>query len=128
MRDEEGIAELKKEIAIRANGTTADESRSLIANPRRAREKYAPDFSLVSTAGEKFTVESLRGKVVLLDFWGTWCAPCVRAVPSLRKLHKEHAKDAFPDPRRQLRSGQGRIEVADIHREERNDLAAVSRP
>jgi peroxiredoxin len=95
MRDEEGIAELKKEIAIRANGTTADESRSLIANPRRAREKYAPDFSLVSTAGEKFTVESLRGKVVLLDFWGTWCAPCVRAVPSLRKLQNEHAKDAF---------------------------------
>ncbi len=95
MRDQEGIAELKKEIAIRANGTTADEARSLIANPRRAREKYAPDFSLVTTAGEKFTVESLRGKVVLLDFWGTWCAPCVRAVPSLRKLQKEHAQDAF---------------------------------
>ena len=94
-RDEEGIAELKKEIAIRANGTRADEARSLIANPRRAREKYAPDFSLVSTTGEKFTVESLHGKVVLLDFWGTWCAPCVRAVPSLRKLQKDHAKDAF---------------------------------
>ena len=94
-RDDEGIAELKKEIAIRANGSRADESRSLIANPRRARETYAPDFSFVSTTGEKFTVESLHGKVVLLDFWGTWCAPCVRAVPSLRKLQKDHAKDAF---------------------------------
>ena len=94
-RDEEGIAELKKEIAIRANGTRADESRSLIANPRRAREKYAPDLSFVSTTGAKFTVESLHGKVVLLDFWGTWCPPCVRAVPSLRKLQKDHANDAF---------------------------------
>jgi len=95
MRDEEGIAELKKEIAIRVNGTTADESRSLLANPRRAREKYAPDFSFVSAAGDPFSLESLRGKVVLIDFWGTWCPPCVRAVPSLRKLQKEHAKDAF---------------------------------
>ena len=95
MRDEEGIAELKNELAIRANGTTAEESRSLIANPRRAREKYAPDFSFVSTTGEKFTFESLHGKVVLFDFWGTWCPPCVRAVPSLRKLQKEHAKDPF---------------------------------
>ena len=43
-RDEEGIAELKNEIAIRANGTTADESRSLIANPRRAREKLRAGF------------------------------------------------------------------------------------
>ena len=94
-RDDEGVAELKKEIEIRANGTRADEVRSLIANPRRAREKYAPDFSFVSTAGETFTLESLHGRVVLLDFWGTWCAPCVRAVPSLRKLQKDHANDDF---------------------------------
>ena len=33
--------------------------------------------------------------IVLIDFWGTWCPPCVRAVPSLRKLQKQHAQDAF---------------------------------
>lgn len=40
-------------------------------------------------------IRQLRGKVVLLDFWGTWCPPCVAAVPALRDLQKRHAKDAF---------------------------------
>ena len=46
MHDDEGIVELNKELAQRANGSTAEEARTLIANPRRAREKYAPDFSI----------------------------------------------------------------------------------
>jgi len=95
MRDEEGIAELNKEVAQRAHGSTAEEARMLIANPKRARERYAPDFSVVTANGRPITLESLRGKVVLLDFWGSWCQPCVRAVPSLRKLQKEHANDEF---------------------------------
>jgi thiol-disulfide isomerase/thioredoxin/Tfp pilus assembly protein PilF len=94
-RDDEGIAEMKRELELRANGTTAERARELIANPRRARESYAPDFSLVSSEGERISLESLRGRVVLLDFWGTWCAPCVRALPSIRKLQKEHANAPF---------------------------------
>jgi peroxiredoxin len=94
-RDDEGIAELKMEIAQRANGSTAEDARALIANPRRARETFAPDFSLKAADGQAISLESLRGKVVLLDFWGTWCPPCVRAVPSLRKLQKAHANDPF---------------------------------
>ena len=94
-RDEEGIAELKKEIEIRPNGTTADDARALIANPGRARERYAPDFSFVSTSGDSISLESLRGKVVLLDFWASWCAPCVRAIPSVKKVQKDHVNDPF---------------------------------
>ncbi len=94
-RDAEGIAELNKELAQRAHGSTAEEAHALIANPKRAREKYAPDFSVLTADGRQITLESLRGKVVLLDFWGSWCQPCVRAVPSLRKLQKEHVNDAF---------------------------------
>ena len=94
-RDEEGIAEMKRELDLRSNGTTADQARALILNPRRARESYASDFAVVSSEGQHITLESLRGKVVLLDFWGTWCGPCVRAVPSLRKFQKLHAADPF---------------------------------
>ncbi len=94
-RDEEGIAELKKEIEIRPNGTTADDSRVLIANPRRSRENYAPEFGLVSSTGETISLETLRGKVVLLDFWASWCGPCVKALPSVRKVQTDHAKDPF---------------------------------
>src|SRR6185295_1089076 len=94
-RDEEGLAELKKEIELRPNGTTADEARTIIANPRRAREKYAPEFSFTSTDGQPISQEALRGRIVLLDFWATWCGPCVRALPSVRKVQKDHAKDPF---------------------------------
>jgi thiol-disulfide isomerase/thioredoxin len=94
-RDDEGIAELKRQIDIRPRGTTAEESRALIANPRRARESYAPDFTLVTSAGETISLETLRGKVVLLDFWASWCVPCVKALPSIRKLQNDHAKDPF---------------------------------
>jgi peroxiredoxin len=95
MRDEEGIAELKQEVAQREHGSTADEARAMIADPRRARETFAPDFALVAADGRKISLESLHGRVALLDFWGTWCPPCVRAVPSLRKLQKTHAGEAF---------------------------------
>lgn len=94
-RDAEGVAELQRELEIRPRGSTADEARALVANPRRARERYAPEFSFVSAGGETISLDTLRGRVVLLDFWGTWCAPCARALPSLRKLQKDRAKDAF---------------------------------
>jgi thiol-disulfide isomerase/thioredoxin len=92
-RDEEGIAELEKEIELRPNGTTAEEARARIANPRRARERYAPEFSFVSTDGGTMSLETLKGKIVLLDFWASWCAPCVKALPSVRKVQKDHVRD-----------------------------------
>jgi thiol-disulfide isomerase/thioredoxin len=94
-RDDEAIAELKTEIEIRPHGTTAEEAQALIANPRRGREKYAPEFSFVATEGQTISLETLRGKVVLLDFWASWCAPCVRALPSVKKVQKDHARDPF---------------------------------
>jgi thiol-disulfide isomerase/thioredoxin len=94
-RDDEAIAELRKEIEIRPNGTTADEARALIANPRRGREHFAPEFSFVSAGGDSISLAALRGKVVLLDFWASWCGPCVHALPSVKKVQKDHARDPF---------------------------------
>jgi peroxiredoxin len=42
---------------------------------------------------EHIELEDLQGKVVLLDFWGTWCPPCVESVPELRNLHKKYSKE-----------------------------------
>lgn len=94
-RDADGVAELKEELAIRPNSPQAERARSMIENPRRARESFAPNFSVVTLDREFVDLSSLKGKVVLLDFWGTWCPPCVAAVPTLRDLQKRHAKDAF---------------------------------
>lgn len=92
-RDPEGISELRKFIDEDPNSDIAKDAKKLVANPRRARENYAPDFSFTSLSGEKVSLDDLRGKVVLLDFWATWCGPCVDSVPDLRNLHKKYAKD-----------------------------------
>jgi len=92
-RDAEGIVELKKYTEAEPDGSKTGAARKLIENPRRAREAYAPDFSVTTADGEYLSLEDLRGKVILLDFWGTWCPPCVESVPALRDLQKRFAKE-----------------------------------
>jgi len=48
----------------------------------------APNWSLQSSDGQTVTLESLRGNVVVLDFWATWCVPCKAAMPGVQKLHE----------------------------------------
>jgi thiol-disulfide isomerase/thioredoxin len=51
----------------------------------------APEVQLVAADGKKVPLSSYRGKPVLLDFWATWCAPCVASMPGLAKLQQEAA-------------------------------------
>jgi thiol-disulfide isomerase/thioredoxin len=92
-RDEEGIAEIKQYMKLRPKGGYFETARKLAENPRRARENFAPDFSFTSSEGEYITLDDLKGKVVMLDFWGTWCPPCVASVPELRKLYTRYANN-----------------------------------
>ncbi len=50
----------------------------------------APDFTLQRYAGGQVSLEQLKGKVVLLDFWATWCPPCVAEMPYLVKVAREY--------------------------------------
>lgn len=54
-----------------------------------------PKFSSVTIDGDVVSFQKLKGKVVLLDFWGTWCAPCKAAIPHLQDLSREFASDPF---------------------------------
>jgi len=92
-RDSDGVAEFKKYVELDPNSENADEARKMIENPRRSREAYAPEFSFTTAEGEYISMDELRGKVVLLDFWGTWCPPCRDSLPSLRDLNKRYAKE-----------------------------------
>jgi thiol-disulfide isomerase/thioredoxin len=48
--------------------------------------KEAPDFQVTSIDGERVKLSDLRGKVVVINFWATWCGPCRREIPELNKL------------------------------------------
>ena len=50
----------------------------------------APDFTLKSLEGQEINLASLKGKVVLLDFWATWCGPCRESIPHLVDLFKNY--------------------------------------
>lgn len=52
--------------------------------------KPAPDFSLKSTDGKTINLSDYKGKMVILDFWATWCPPCCKEIPHLVELQKEY--------------------------------------
>lgn len=53
----------------------------------------APNFALPSTVGERFTLADLKGKVVLVNFWATWCPPCRAEMPAIEAAYRAN-KDA----------------------------------
>lgn len=53
--------------------------------------QVAPDFTLKDLDGAEISLASLKGKVVVLDFWATWCPPCVKAMPHLAKIGADYA-------------------------------------
>lgn len=54
--------------------------------------RIMPNFTTNATVnGETFNLESLRGKYVLIDFWGTWCAPCIAEMPEVKEYHEKYS-------------------------------------
>jgi cytochrome c biogenesis protein CcmG, thiol:disulfide interchange protein DsbE len=57
--------------------------------------KPAPDFTLADSKQENLHLDGLKGKVVYLDFWASWCGPCRETFPWMNQMHAKYAKEGL---------------------------------
>ncbi len=74
-------------LAVNLGGDPTKTSNDLVGKP-------APTFSLTAFDGSKIDLASLQGRVVMVNFWNEWCAPCIEETPSLVALANAHKTDS----------------------------------
>jgi len=60
-----------------------------------AKGKTAPLFSRITASGTPFQLEKMQGRIILLDFWGSWCGPCRASMPHLQQLYNRYKDKGF---------------------------------
>lgn len=68
---------------------------SKIKFDKLSKGKPAPKWNLKSIDGNSYSLDSLKGKTVFIDVWATWCIPCIKAMPNLLELQKQHSEITF---------------------------------
>ncbi len=95
-RDDQATARFQSYLKLAGpNDLNYARVQRFIERPDMARLNLAPNFRVPTLDGKTITLESLAGKVVLIDFWATWCPPCRRALPHLQKMAQEFAGQPF---------------------------------
>jgi thiol-disulfide isomerase/thioredoxin len=95
-RDEQAMARFQSYLKLAGpNDLNYARVQRLIERPEIARLRLAPNFRVTTLDSKTMTLESLAGKVVLIDFWATWCPPCRRALPHLQTMAKEFDGQPF---------------------------------
>jgi thiol-disulfide isomerase/thioredoxin len=94
--DSEDISNFKQSVAqMQMDILRQQEAEASLAQRRLAVGDIAHPISLPDTSGRLVSLEALRGKVVLLDFWASWCPPCRAENPHLVQAHKRYAAKGF---------------------------------
>lgn len=82
----------KKSDTVKSRNTVSQK----VKQPSRPNNAImAPDFTLARLDGSWFKLSDMKGKVVLLNFWGTWCPPCRKEIPDFIKLMDKHNSEGL---------------------------------
>jgi peroxiredoxin len=91
-RDDEAKAAFQKYLdLVGMSDPYRTRAEHFIEDPRLAALRMAPAFTLTTSEGEQMSLDDMGGKVVLLDFWATWCGPCVESLPEIQRIAKKFA-------------------------------------
>ncbi|WP_446743044.1 redoxin domain-containing protein [Silvibacterium acidisoli] len=90
-QDEAASKVFQQYLALNPRDKTATMARAqrYVAHPELARARMAPPFTVTTLDGRQVSLDDLNGKVVLIDFWATWCGPCREALPHIQQIAKK---------------------------------------
>jgi peroxiredoxin len=89
-KDEASRPELNACLGASPSPEIAAFARVLLADPRRGRESLAPDFKIKDINGEQLSLKQFAGKVLVVDFWATWCPACKESIGELKALTRKY--------------------------------------
>ncbi|MGH7205781.1 MAG: TlpA family protein disulfide reductase [Nitrospiraceae bacterium] len=83
------------DLVMASTSTAAADLYAATGMQRIKGESIAPSFALKTMDGQSVNSESLRGKVVMINFWATWCGPCREEMPALQRLRQRFKANEF---------------------------------